>query len=708
MPSPSDGRFPDRWFVVAVAAVALAAGLTVARTFARGHPLLTQIAVAALVVSALTALVGWLADRDRAARRARQLQDRAAALAAEIEDRDRSLATAQERLDAERGERERERDRLESDVSALRESREELRHEVDRRDAEIQQTRERLHHEIDEARGRADTEQQAAQELRSSREAELRWIAEMRAQIYQLHRERGLLGATDDVPALVLRTAMTLTDAGKGLILGRRGHGAQDFELLASEGFDADPSESAIARRFAGEVIEKDTIVREDDRGDLDRDGRTAADDEIRNLVAVPMYVLDEFTGVVVCANRPGGFEQLHEDVLLALGGQAGASMHHARLQGELRSAYLTTVRVLADAMEAKDGSLRGHGEDVASYAAAVADRLGLAAAEREAVSLGSLLHDVGKIGVSERILAKPGPLSLEEYNVVKLHPRIGHRLVGQVPALDDIAASILHHHERFDGGGYPSGLRGEQIPRSARIVAVADAFSAMTADRPYRARMSVEDACEELERNAGTQFDPEVVRAFVQELRTRPPSGEGEPALAVALGDAEITVQRVGDEPLVGYGAFSLTDNLTMLYSHRYLHEMLRAETDRADVQGTTFSVVLAELTDLARVNAEEGYAAGDGAIASVARVLERVVGRHGGTAARSSGRRLAVVAPVEEPHARRIAAEVRDELAGTVAVAIACATREPGESGDEVLARARRSLAIELPAGAGSAGSD
>jgi HD-GYP domain-containing protein (c-di-GMP phosphodiesterase class II) len=127
----------------------------------------------------------------------------------------------------------------------------------------------------------------------------------------------------------------------------------------------------------------------------------------------------------------------------------------------------------------------------------------------------GSLLHDLGKIGISERILLKPAALTPEERGVIELHPRIGHRLVERVEALEPIADAILHHHERWDGGGYPDGLAGEDISLEARIICVADSFSAMTADRPYRRRMPLDEACAELERCAGTQFDPRVVDAF-------------------------------------------------------------------------------------------------------------------------------------------------------------------------------------------------
>jgi HD-GYP domain-containing protein (c-di-GMP phosphodiesterase class II) len=141
----------------------------------------------------------------------------------------------------------------------------------------------------------------------------------------------------------------------------------------------------------------------------------------------------------------------------------------------------------LANAIEVKDSFLRGHSEEVAHYVAAVAERLDLPPKRREELIFGSLLHDIGKIGISERILLKPTELAPEEFEVVKLHPRIGYKLVQQVPALHSIAPAILYHHERFDGGGYPSGLRGEDIPLEARIICVADSFSAMISSLSVR-----------------------------------------------------------------------------------------------------------------------------------------------------------------------------------------------------------------------------
>src|SRR3954451_20994659 len=222
------------------------------------------------------------------------------------------------------------------------------------------------------------------------------------------------------------------------------------------------------------------------------------------------------------------------------------------------RSARIATVRLLAQALEEKDPYLRGHSDEVSSYAASVADRMGMDDEAHDRLVLGSLLHDVGKLAIGERILLKPAELTPEERSIVEEHSAIGSRIVEHVPGLAEIAPAVLHHHERWDGRGYPHGLRGDSIPLEARIIAVADSFSAMTADRPYRRRMTLDDACAELERCAGTQFDPDVVEAFVREVRKRPPSG-GEHPLEAALNHPDVAQRRDGTETVLGQGPLAI-----------------------------------------------------------------------------------------------------------------------------------------------------
>jgi HD-GYP domain-containing protein (c-di-GMP phosphodiesterase class II) len=283
-----------------------------------------------------------------------------------------------------------------------------------------------------------------------------------------MQRSQGALSGMDDVRGLVLRVAVLLLEAEMGILMSRRDDDKDgDLDLVASEGFDNDPAESRIVQRFAREVLERDTTVKES--GDaLDEWREEDADREIQNLIAIPIYIEDEFEGVVVCLNCRG-FEEHSDDVLVALGDHAGAIFQNAQLHGQLRGSYIDTVRVLAEAIELKDPFLRGHSDEVSDYVARVATKLGIDPQRREELVFGSLLHDVGKLGISERILLKPAKLTPEEYAMVQLHPRIGYRLVQNVALLRPIAPRDPPPPRVVRRLGLPGRARGRaDPPRSA------------------------------------------------------------------------------------------------------------------------------------------------------------------------------------------------------------------------------------------------
>jgi HD-GYP domain-containing protein (c-di-GMP phosphodiesterase class II) len=171
---------------------------------------------------------------------------------------------------------------------------------------------------------------------------------------------------------------------------------------------------------------------------------------------------------------------------------------------------------VLADTVVAKDPYIHGHCQQVSRYARRAAEYLGLCDPDKRVTCYSALLHDVGKIGVSDGVLNKPGPLMAEERKLVEAHVRIGHDILNNIPALRDVASAVLYHHEWFDGSGYPDGLSGEQIPIASRIVCAVDAYCAMLDKRSYKESLTPEFARAELERCAGTQFDPDVVTAVL------------------------------------------------------------------------------------------------------------------------------------------------------------------------------------------------
>jgi len=182
----------------------------------------------------------------------------------------------------------------------------------------------------------------------------------------------------------------------------------------------------------------------------------------------------------------------------------------HAKRNG------LSSVYALVSAVEARDPYAYGHSRKVSTYAEALAEAIGLSPEEVSKVSTAALLHDIGKIGIPDKVLNKKGKLNGENWEAIKAHPRLGANIVGNIPHLVSCVSSILHHHERWDGGGYPEGLKGEEIPLEARILAIADSFEAMTSARPYRPPFSHEEVIKELRQGAGIQFDPKLVEVFI------------------------------------------------------------------------------------------------------------------------------------------------------------------------------------------------
>ncbi|UJA20773.1 HD domain-containing protein [Thermoleophilia bacterium SCSIO 60948] len=518
---------------------------------------------------------------------------------------------------------------------------------------------------------------------RSRRHVSERLGRRLRDEVGDLRRKAINWSSDDDISNLILSLAMELLGADKGVIFERRG-GSGDRILTSAVGFRADPRDSAIVNRFATEALRADEIVVETEP-EVAGDGEGGRSDrEVRNVVALPIFLRDELNGVVVCANVDDP-EAIDEEVLLALGDQARAVLQNSELESQMRDAHVQTVRMLVEAIRAKDPHLGGHSEEVSAYVSRVADELGFDSARRERLLFASLLHDIGKIGISERILLKPGRLSPEEFGMIEQHPRIGSRLVERVPSLVELSDLILHHHERFDGEGYPAGLKGEEIPLESRVIGVADAFSAMTSDRPYRGRLSLTEACEELERCAGSQFDPRVVEAFVAEVRERPPAGPVDSSPVVPdPGPLGADAALLGD-PL------ELTDSLTLLYTHRYFHEHVAQLTGRARAE-RGFAVLLVRVGGLAEINATEGYAAGDRALQSAARVVEDVAVRYGGTAARYGGARFALAIEAETSEPATVAAVDLVDLAPAIlGLEVQSAVWQPGMGPDAVIASAR-----------------
>lgn len=234
-------------------------------------------------------------------------------------------------------------------------------------------------------------------------------------------------------------------------------------------------------------------------------------------VLAVPLVARGAVVGVLQLLN-PCGRSEFSEDDLRRMqlfAGPLANAIENARLYTLLKRQFVDTVTALADAVAKRDPYTGGHVGRVVAYVMLLATEMGLDADELEQLRLAAILHDIGKIAVPDAVLRKPAPLDGEEIEVMQRHPLDGAEIVNRVHELRPLLAGIRHHHERLDGCGYPDGLCGEEIPRMARIIAVADSFDAITTDRPYRQGLTAEQAAGEILEGAGSQYCPTVVEAF-------------------------------------------------------------------------------------------------------------------------------------------------------------------------------------------------
>ena len=243
-----------------------------------------------------------------------------------------------------------------------------------------------------------------------------------------------------------------------------------------------------------------------------------------RSIIAVPMIVSRKKIGVIQVLNKLDGSDFNNEDseILMSVASTAAMAIENTRLQHEVQDGYKSTISALAATVDAKDPYTCGHSTRVKEYALLAGIQLSLSKNELDILEYGGILHDVGKIGIPDSILLKPGPLNHQEWTVMREHPIIGFNILKDVSFLEEVSKLVLHHHERYDGTGYPSGLQGADIPLGARILAIADSFDTMTTDRAYRPALSERYAIGELLHCTYTQFCPKAVDAFISGYRIK------------------------------------------------------------------------------------------------------------------------------------------------------------------------------------------
>jgi len=341
-----------------------------------------------------------------------------------------------------------------------------------------------------------------------------------------IYRVANAINAHQDPRELADTLAQTVIDVTKAdhasVLLKNRRDGTIEPVASRQRGIDVPVIGITFSRTVVSEVVRKGVSVLS---ANVPEDERYAPGDsivmqQVQSLMCAPLLAQGEVTGALYVDSSSGSdaFDERDMELLVAIGNQAGVALQRVGLLAELENLFFSSIRTLVAVVDRKDGYTHGHSERVTAFAMKLAKEMELPDREREVIPLAGLLHDLGKIGVPEKVLNKPGELTDEEFEQMKLHPVHGAEIISTIdsPYVSEIVPAVRHHHEWWNGQGYPDGLVGEETPRLARLLAVADAFDAMTSDRPYHKGCSMDRAIQIIRDCAGTQFDPELAKGFV------------------------------------------------------------------------------------------------------------------------------------------------------------------------------------------------
>ena len=334
----------------------------------------------------------------------------------------------------------------------------------------------------------------------------------------QIHAQESI----ERILTVAIDTLLDVVQAERGFIVLADGLAESTGPVVSR--FASDDGDIAcipVSRPVVRECIQRGVgILCQDLRAEERYQDDDSAVDHTRSVLCAPLNVGGRALGAIYLdtSSGRGTFDEHDLQLLTAISHQSALALHRAQLFEDLERLFLGAIETLVATVEAKDIYTYGHSARVSRLAQLTAERMGRPKHELEQIRIAGLLHDIGKIGIPEAILAKEGRLTFEEWSYIRSHPQIGESIIKQMGSdrLHDVQRTVRHHHERLDGSGYPDGLRGPAIPFGARILAVVDTFDAITSNRPYRTPHTAQEAIAELRRHAGDRFEPEIVEAFV------------------------------------------------------------------------------------------------------------------------------------------------------------------------------------------------
>ena len=361
----------------------------------------------------------------------------------------------------------------------------------------------------------------------SKRKDDADLLASTQKYLTTLHKVSDILSRASSVEALfdsILSAILEVSGGDRAAILMRPPEGTgNDVDMVAVRTKDGGSTGAVtLSRTVVNDVLEKGISAFTDDALADERyiGGESIVRQRIRSVMCAPMRTTDQILGVLyVDSHEAREFSEAELELLAAVGNQAGIALHRAKLMAEVERLFLDVMKAIASIIDAKDGYTHKHSERVAAFGVRLAGHLGFDADGRSVVELSGLLHDVGKIGVPDAILNKPGKLTDSEFKEMRLHPLHGARILSNIQSqkVVNLLPGVKYHHERWDGKGYPEGLAGEEIPLLGRLLGVADFLDALTSDRSYRKGLPLEEALQMVKDLAGQAFDPVVVKAAVE-----------------------------------------------------------------------------------------------------------------------------------------------------------------------------------------------